>query len=375
MSSPHENASRRTLRVSAGTPDRTLRAAHGFAAAAFAAAAMLSACSGGSDGKGSTSPAPSPSESASSSSSTPTGPVGSPAPKPPAQNPLTGKKPTNNGVVAVKIDDTSHGRPQVNTNEADVVYIEQVEGGLSRLVAVYSTYLPTVEAVRSTRASDPELMAQYGPIAYVASGGAHNPLKLLDHSTLRTSINDRGGPGFQRDGHRAAPYNLRADLSTIAKKLKAPKARSVGFHWAWSTAQLRGQPDGVLVRTAVGSTPVGFDYDTKSQLYQRVIGGTRQTTAAGRKIAASNVLVQFCSVTTYYKDVDVNGSPSKWTHTIGSGKAVLFRNGKRIVGTWVRKHVQDGTSFRTAGGKDMLFRPGQTWVVLVANRAPLRGAG
>jgi DUF3048 family protein len=285
-------------------------------------------------------------------------------------NPLTGGKPTKNGVVAVKIDDTGNGRPQVNIDQADVVYIEQVEGGLTRLLAVYNSRLPIVEAVRSTRASDPELVGSYGPIAYVASGGAHNPLKVLAHSPLKTSINDRGGPGFQRDGSRSAPYNLRANLATIAKALKAPQARSVGFQWGLRSNQLGGQPAGVHVRTLVGSTPVGFDYNPKTQLYRRVINGVPQRTAAGTPITASDVLVQYCSVTTYYKDIDVNGSPSKYTHTIGSGRAVLFRNGRRIVGSWKRAHYTGSTAFLT-NGKSMILRPGPVWVVLVANGAPL----
>ena len=70
-----------------------------------------------------------------------------PKPKPPAGNPLTGVgKPSSNGVVAVKIDDTANGRPQMNLDKADIVYIEQVEGGLTRLLAIYNTQLPTVEA-------------------------------------------------------------------------------------------------------------------------------------------------------------------------------------------------------------------------------------
>jgi hypothetical protein len=347
---------------------------YALAAAAFAASVALSACSGSSTGKPSV---PSPANSASStstpssSSGAPSGSTGKPKPKPPAHNPLTGGKPTNNGVIAVKIDDTRHGRPQVGIDRADVVYIEQVEGGLTRLLAIYNSSLPTVEAVRSTRASDPELVAQYGYIGYVTSGGAHNPLKILEASKLKTSINDRGGPGFQRDGGRSAPYNLRADLGAIAKKLRAPTSRSVGFHWAWDSPQLKGQPDGLHVRTMVGSTPVAFDYNRHTEHYRRLINGVPQRTAAGTPITAANVLVQFCSVTTYYKDIDVNGSPSKFTHTIGHGKAVLFRNGKRLVGTWARKHYDGGTHFHTKGGKDMLFRPGQIWVVLVSPHAPL----
>lgn len=349
------------------------RARYGWTAV-VAAAVALSACSGGSDDH-SSSPAAT-SSSPSSSAGSPAGGSSSkpkPQPKTPAKNPLTGKKPTKNGVVAVKIDDTSHGRPQVNINQADIVYIEQVEGGLTRLLAIYNSSLPTVEAVRSTRASDPELVAQYGPIGYVASGGSWSPLKILRHSKLKASINDLGGPGFQRDPNRSAPYNLRANLGYIAKKVKAPQAKPVGFHWAWDPSQLKDAKSGMQIRTVVGTTPVAFNYDPKSKHYKRLISGVVQKTAGGTTIAASDVLVQFCKVTTFYKDRDVNGSPSKWTHSVGKGKAVLFRGGKRLVGTWSRKHYAGGTKFLTAGGKDMLFRPGQVWVVLAASNAPLAG--
>ena len=336
---------------------------------AWAAAAVLAlaACShrGSSTHTASTSPSPLPTSSSISKGS-PT-----PTPKPLTENPLTGGKPSKHGVVAVKIDDTGDGRPQANIDKADIVYIEQVEGGLTRLLAVYDSILPTVEAVRSTRANDPELLAQYGPIAYVASGGAPNPLSVLDHSTLKSDINDRGGPGFARDFNRFAPYNLRADLASIATKLKSPQAKYVGFHWSASTAQLKGSPSGQSVRTSVGSTPVAFDYEPRTKRYARSIGGAVQYTAAGTIVSTPNVIVQFCSVTTYYKDIDVNHNPSKYTHTIGRGKVVVFRNGRRITGSWSRTRNSAPTNFTDSHGKPILLRPGGAWVVLVATGTPL----
>src|SRR5436309_83225 len=51
--------------------------------------------------------------------------------------------------VAVKIENTRGGRPQFALNDADIVYVEQVEGGLTRLMAVFQSKLPTkVGAVR-----------------------------------------------------------------------------------------------------------------------------------------------------------------------------------------------------------------------------------
>jgi Protein of unknown function (DUF3048) N-terminal domain/Protein of unknown function (DUF3048) C-terminal domain len=304
-------------------------------------------------------------------SSTKPAPKPKPSPKPPAGNPLTGVgNPSSNGVVAVKIDDTANGRPQRNLDKADIVYIEQVEGGLTRLLAIYNTQLPTVEAVRSTRASDPELVMQYGPIAFVVSGGAPNPLQVLDRSNLKASINDRGGPGFARDGSRSAPYNLTANLALAAQVLKSPRAKYVGFNWSALT-KLSGAPKAGSLQTVVGATPVRFDWVAALRRYVRVIDGAVQHTADGRLVTTPNVIVQFCSVTSYPQDVDVLGNPSQFTHTVGTGRVVLFRGGHRVDGTWLRAKLTSGTTFRSKLGKPLTLAPGGAWVVLVARNARL----
>jgi hypothetical protein len=274
-------------------------------------------------------------------------------------------------VVAVKIDDTGNGRPQRGITQADIVYIEEVEGGLTRLVAVFHTSLPFVEAVRSTRANDPELLAQYGPIGYVAAGGAPNPLQVLRQSTLRASVG-LYGPGLSRDGSRTPPYNLVANLAVLAKTLKAAKAKSIGLTWSGSTKQAAHAPAGYTVQTAVGSTAVQFQWKAKLGRYVRVIGGAEQHAANGALITTPNVVVQFCKVTTYWKDVDVNHNPAKWSHTVGSGKVVVFRNGHRITGSWSRPTLGSGTTLRDAHGAPIALAPGGAWFVLAANGTPLR---
>lgn len=286
-------------------------------------------------------------------------------------NPFTGLKPSNNRVAAVKIDDTANGRPPVNLDKADIVYIEEVEGGLTRLLAVYNTQLPTVEPVRSTRASDPELMAQYGPIAYVASGGAPNPLQVLDRSNLRSVINDRGGAGFSRDYNRPAPYNLSSDLSAAATAVKGAGAKDVGFTWAPYFSSLSRYPSGQVVNTVVGGTGINFQYDKALKRYVRLIGGTPLQTAAGKVVSTPNVVVQFCQVTAYPQDVDVVGNISQYTHTIGKGKVVVFRDGRRIQGIWSRPTAASGTTLTTPAGSPIPLELGGTWVVLVATGAPL----
>jgi hypothetical protein len=346
---------------------RAVRAWTGTAAGIVAVAVALSGCSGSSGKHPATSTPPTSEAPTPTTASTPA----APAPATAAVNPLTGGKPSKNKVVAVKIDDTANGRPQVGVNKADIVYIEQVEGGLTRLLAVFNSTLPTtVEAVRSTRAGDPELMAQYGPVVYVASGGSHNPLAVLDNSNLNSDINDRGGPGFWRDPSRPAPYNLKANLQTIAKKIKGVKARNIGLTWS---AKIPNRPvgNGMQVRTQVGGTPVGFNYDAKTGKYERIINGAVQHTAGGAVIATPNVIVQYCSVTLYAKDRDVLGNPNYYTHTVGKGHVVVFRGGKAILGEWSRPRATDGTKLTDRHGRPIPLAPGGAWFVLVANGTPL----
>jgi Protein of unknown function (DUF3048) N-terminal domain/Protein of unknown function (DUF3048) C-terminal domain len=286
-------------------------------------------------------------------------------------NPLTGVgAPPTGPVIAVKLDDTAAGRPTLGLEKADVIYIEEAEGGLSRLVAVFASAKPQVRAVRSIRSSDPELLGQFGRIIVVASGGGGNSLPTLDRSGLRSSLNDRGQVGFFRDNSRPAPYNVVSDLARVSAAIKADGVRNVGFRWAVHDPQLAGARSAPTVSTRVGSTDVDFVWDAKLARYVRTADGLRILTGSGAPVAKPNVLVQFCQVSADRSDIDVNGNPSMFTQSIGSGRVVLFRGGKRIEGQWSRPSIDAPTTYTDAAGKPLLFAPGGTIVALVRPGAP-----
>jgi hypothetical protein len=328
------------------------------------------ALTGGKAKKSVAAPAPSPSVSA-----TPTPkptPTPTPPPKPRPVNPLTGVgAPPTGPILGVKIDDTENGRPSLGIDKADVIYIEQAEGGLTRMLAVFGTNKPVVEAVRSVRASDAELLSQYGPIALVASGGGGDSLTTLDASSVKGIINDRGAAGFGRDNNRPAPYNLTADLAAMSAGSKTGGSRNVGFSFAASDARLARAAAAPTISTVVGATAVTFSYDPAGRRYVRTISGSQVHAADGAPIAKPNVLVQLCQVTTNPADVDVMGNPSQFTHTVGSGRVVLFRNGHRIDGRWSRPTANSPTTYTDAAGKPLLFAPGGSFVVLATVGAPV----
>jgi hypothetical protein len=80
---------------------------------------------------------------------------------------LSGREGIDGQVLAVKIDDTNAAHPQIGLEDAEIVYIEQVEGGLTRLAAIFSTVIPQrVGPVRSARISDIDILSQFGRVAF-----------------------------------------------------------------------------------------------------------------------------------------------------------------------------------------------------------------
>jgi len=67
--------------------------------------------------------------------------------------------------LTIKMDNTPQAHPQYGINEADVVYEEIVEGGITRLAAIFNSNLPTkVGPVRSVRRTDREIVFPIGGI-------------------------------------------------------------------------------------------------------------------------------------------------------------------------------------------------------------------
>lgn len=351
-----------------------MRTRHALAASTAAIALLASACSGGG---GSPDPTPTPTP----ASTTPTTSTPPPPPKPAPKNPFTGIGPVpHRPTIAVKIDDTAPGRPQVGIDKADIVYIEAVEGGLTRLAAVFGTYKPTkVGYVRSTRPSDPDLLLQFGKITEAYSGGAHDSLPRVRRSGIRSWSMDAGARFYARRPHAGdhGYINVVLNLRKVAATVRTPRPDDIGWTFDPKLTGLRTRP-GKRVRTEVtGSyrhgTPVEFRYSPKRHKYIRYIDGRRQRAADGAPVAATNVIVQKCRVVSHPRDTDVMGNPSQFTFTVGKGPAVVFRQGKRINGTWSRKTLKDGTVWRTASGKRIPLAPGNTWVVLIRKGIPVFG--
>jgi hypothetical protein len=270
-------------------------------------------------------------------------------------------------VLAAKIDNTAGGRPRIGIDRASVVYVEPVEGGLTRLLAVFSTGAgelpPEIGPIRSARESDVALLASYGRVALAYSGGSAFTRGLVDHANLASIPYDASTQGYRRAGDRRAPYNVIGDTQALlARAGTGPTTGDPGFRFG--PAAPGGSP-GAVVSTSWPASRVTFTWDAPSGRYLLTTDGRADVAAGGSRVEAATVVLQ--EVAAHLSDNrDVNGAQTPVVDLLGSGAMTVFREGQLWRGQWSRPDLASPTSFN-ADGQPIPMASGPVWVLLVPN--------
>jgi Protein of unknown function (DUF3048) N-terminal domain/Protein of unknown function (DUF3048) C-terminal domain len=265
-------------------------------------------------------------------------------------------------VLIVKIGNTVPERPATGLSKADIVYLIPVEGGLSRIMAVFSSHYPSVIGpVRSTREDDISLLRQYGRPAFAYSGATYRLLPHIHHSRI-VDLYDGRARGYFRSSNRPMPYNLYARTRTLlAQARHASKAHGIGFRFGAPPA------GGRHVKSVPVSYPAASFRFTWSAHKKRWLvsmdGAPARSTESGR-LGGPTVVIQYTKVRkSRFKEY---GVPPPYAESVGSGRALVLRDGKEYRAHWSRPRWSVGTKFTTRSGKPMTFARGQVWIVLTA---------
>ncbi|CAL9375123.1 DUF3048 domain-containing protein [Streptomyces sp. enrichment culture] len=263
-------------------------------------------------------------------------------------------------VLAVKIDNVPAARPHTGVDAADVVYVEQVEGGLSRLMAVYATRLPeSVGPVRSARESDLELLRQFGRPVLAFSGAQSRLLPLIDRAPLEGVTPESSSGAFRRGTDRSAPHDLYLRPERLMDDPPGRAALTTGFRFGPPPAG--GEPEDALT-VRYPAARFTFTWSDADGRWPVSLDGVPATTTEGDRLAPATVVVQYVTVRpSDYGDFLGNNTP--YTETVGSGEATVLRDGRAYEANWSRPTAEDGTSFTTEDGERMDFARGQVWVV------------
>ncbi|MDX6310732.1 MAG: hypothetical protein QOF44_196 [Streptomyces sp.] len=265
-------------------------------------------------------------------------------------------------VLAVKIDNVAAARPHTGLTKADLVYVEEVESGLSRILAVFSSHLPPrVGPVRSARESDLELLRQFGRPALAYSGAQSKLLPVIAGAAVDDVSPAHAPQAYTRDSARQAPHNLyAAPAELLAAAPSASTSHDIGFRFGPSPASGTPTTDKTV---RFPSARVAFHWSAGQSRWLVSFDGRPETATEGGQLGPPTVVIQYVTVrASGYHDRWGNSSP--YSETVGSGRAVVLRDGRAYDGTWSRPSAAGGTTFTTTDGRPLNFAKGQVWVVL-----------
>ena len=282
-------------------------------------------------------------------------------------NSLSGRIGSDGPILVVKIDDTRAAHPQAGLEDADLVYIEQVEGGLTRLAAVFSSEIPAVIGpVRSARISDIEILEQFGRVAFAYSGAQKKLLPVIAAANLENLGAQRQSREiYSNDPLRNAPTAMMLQAQTLMQKVKEqqlPVAISKSAGWNFS--------ESIDTGTAIASAKVSWPANSYDAVWSAIEkrwllshSGVPNLAASGIHLGASTFVIQIVSITPSEYG-DKFGGVTPFTATVGSGRGYILRDGKYISALWDRPTPDVGTTWSTDQGEEIAFAPGQIWIAL-----------
>lgn len=285
--------------------------------------------------------------------------------------PLTGvpgdvvERPT----LVVKVENSIDARPQQGLEDADIVWEEMVEAGITRYVAMFHSTLPEqILPIRSIRPMDGPIAGWTGGLM-VFSGGQEAFYARARSDGLQLISMDFGAAGFTRVKGRPSPHDVVGDPQIFLSQADAnhqssPPAFASFARPDRTTAVEAGAPASQVDVVISSQGKPHWTWDADSSRWLRFEGDKPAVTVDGTQLSAVNVLCLTVQVKSD-SQVDVNGVRVPESIVVGSGAGLVATNGSTAIITWQKASETAPWQFFDAAGQPLVLAPGNTWVELV----------
>ena len=275
--------------------------------------------------------------------------------------------------LAVLIDDNRIARPQSGFNSTSVVYQAPADGGETRYMFVFQEGdTAQIGPVRSARYYFVDWASEMRAVIAHYGGERRSRAHLTAFDGLRFTDVDalgRGARAYHRIASRKAPHNgytSTSALRTMSVKLGAPPSAPADLYRRTfvAPADAGSLPASQHIRIPYRTGLVEYRFDRTSDRYRRVLDGKAQVDPAdGKSVTTRNVVILFMS---YRIDTKVESGHSRpLIGAIGSGRALVFREGRRVEGIWSKADETAPTRLLDAAGNEIPLLTGRTFFQIV----------
>lgn len=287
------------------------------------------------------------------------------------RNPLTGEV-VNAAmplpqVFAVMIENSADAWPLSGLEDAFLVIEAPVEGSIPRFEVFFADDA-TTEKIGPVRSARPYYLdwADELDAVYAHVGGSPEALDLIkEYGTI--DLNEFfHGWDFYRWSQRYAPHNTFTTMDNLRDALQnefmldAPTYDS----WTFKDGAVSGEKKSLSIDWTLGITyDLAWIYSATTNVYMREQGGTSNLLEGDAEAVANNVVVMATDIGTVQGD----DKGRRTLRTTGTGDAMIFQDGRVIVGTWKKELRTDRLRFYDVDGKEVTMNSGKTWVEVVGS--------
>lgn len=269
----------------------------------------------------------------------------------------------NGEVLAVKFDDTTYAHPQEGVESADVVFVTQVEAGLTRLMGIYSSNYPELLGpIRSARISDIDILAQFGKVGFIYSGAQTKLRPVLAAANIENLSAERNPPTiYFNDPTRTAPYAMMVKPNLLLEKAsELSTATSVGWEHGPKSNSAK-KIESVKISWPNATYEASWSKSEKRFLLKH--DGRNNLATSGVHLGSPMMVIQLISITPSEYGDKFGGITPK-SHVVGEGVGYLLRNGSATKVNWSRADANSKTVWSLPNGDPAYFAPGQVWFFL-----------
>lgn len=297
--------------------------------------------------------------------------------------------------LGVMIENHLDSRPQSGINAADITYEAVAEGGITRTLNVYYCQdAGIVGPVRSARTYFLDFLSEYTEFPLYAHVGGANTSGPAD---ALGQINDYGWnqyndlsqfsigfPTFRRDQSRLGRevatehtmYSSTSKLWEVGKQRKLTNVDKDGVSWDEKYLKYLFKEDEELSKRAESQTVhiefwddpnyfVDWIYSPKENIYLRKNGGVAHMDRnTNKQLTTRNLVVLY--MTERHANDGYEGNAHLLYGTKGTGKALIFIDGKQIKGTWKKSGRTDKTIITDNNGQEIKYNRGKIWFEIQA---------
>lgn len=275
--------------------------------------------------------------------------------------------------VAVMINNISDALPQSGIENAGVIYEAPVEGGITRLMAIFDDYkgLEKIGSIRSSRIYYCYFALEWDAI-YCHYGQSKYAKDFLESDKIDNVSSYNAGGYYYQTSDRSAPHNTYIDEKGIDGAIKALDYRRKykdGYTGRFTFAD-KNAPEELANGTAAKTVEIAyphnhpyFQYDQESGNYLRFqLGDKHIDDQTGAQLTCKNIIIQYVNSSIYpdNKSLDIT--------LTGSGKGYYITGGKAIDITWNKDEQLGVTKYTDAStGEDITLNVGKTFICIVQN--------